>query len=195
MAYNNKDNLYSVLVKISIILTILFSGWLVWEHVSNRPLGTNEYSAANKAFKDSNYELAYKYYKNAYKVNPNDVYVIEGIARSLMELKNYNEAISYFILAIESQPNFAPAHANLGVLYDRMGDHEKAIELYSEALRLDSDLEKGMHWIDRLLYNVQEVPPTVKDRLKYLQNQYLLNENERILSVPEVDDKQLNYEK
>ena len=44
-----------------------------------------------------------------------------------MELKNYNEAISYFILAIESKPNFAPAHANLGVLYDRMGDHKRAI--------------------------------------------------------------------
>ena len=55
MAYNNKDNLYSVLVKISIILTVLFSGWLVWEHIYNRPLGTNEYSAANKAVKDSNY--------------------------------------------------------------------------------------------------------------------------------------------
>ena len=112
-----------------------------------------------------------------------------------MELKNYNEAISYFILAIEAKPSFAPAHANLGVLYDRMGNHKRAMELYSEALRLDSDLEKGMHWIDRLLYNVQEVPPTVKDRLKYLQKQYLLNEEDRILSVPDVDDKQLNYEK
>ena len=56
MTNSNDDRIYSSLVKICIILTTLFTFWLAWDHFSNRPLGYNEYSAANKAFKDKNYE-------------------------------------------------------------------------------------------------------------------------------------------
>ena len=69
------------------------------------------------------------------------------------------------------------------------------MELYEKALILDADLEKGMHWLDRLLYNVQEVPPSIKDRLVYLTEQFLLNEDQRLLSVPEIDKDQPNYER
>ena len=101
-----KDSLYSILIKISIALIVLFTSWLVWDHISN-----------------------------------------------------------------------------------------KSLELYEKALMLDADLEKGMHWLDRLLYNVQEVPPSIKDRLIYLKEQFLLNEDQRLLSVPEIDKDQPNYER
>jgi len=52
-----------------------------------------------------------------------------------------------------------------------------------------------MHWIDRLLYDVRETPPTIADRLDYLKFQMTLPENERLLSVGDIDDKQINYEK
>ena len=190
-----KDSLYSILIKISIALIVLFTSWLVWDHISNKSLGANDYSAGNKAFKDRNYEIAYKSYLRAYNLNNEDVYIIEGLARSLMELNKYEEAIKYFELAIYKDGNFAPAYANLGILYDRIGNYEKAMELYEKALMLDADLEKGMHWLDRLLYNVQEVPPSIKDRLVYLTEQFLLNEDQRLLSVPEIDKDQPNYER
>ena len=190
-----KDNLYSILIKISIAMIILFTSWLIWDHISNKPLGSNDYSAANKAFKDKNYEIAYKNYLKAYDQNNEDVYIIEGLARSLMELNKYEDAIKYFELAIYKDGNFAPAYANLGILYDRIGNHEQAMELYEQALILDANLEKGMHWLDRLLYNVQEVPPSIKDRLLYLKEQFLLNEDKRLLSVPEIDKDQPNYER
>ena len=120
----NDDRIYSSLVKICIILTTLFTFWLAWDHFSNRPLGYNEYSAANKAFKDKNYENAYKYYLKAYKLN-DDVNSVEGLARSLMELKRYHESEKYFSIAINKDSDFAPAYANLGVLYDRLGEHER----------------------------------------------------------------------
>ena len=190
-----KDNLYSILIKISIAMIILFTSWLIWDHISNKPLGSNDYSAANKAFKDKNYEIAYKNYLKAYDQNNEDVYIIEGLARSLMELNKYEDAIKYFELAIYKDGNFALAYANLGILYDRIGNHEQAMELYEQALILDANLEKGMHWLDRLLYNVQEVPPSIKDRLLYLKEQFLLNEDKRLLSVPEIDKDQPNYER
>ena len=190
-----KDSLYSILIKISIALIVLFTSWLVWDHISNKSLGANDYSAGNKAFKDRNYEIAYKSYLRAYNLNNEDVYIIEGLARSLMELNKYEEAIKYFELAIYKDGNFAPAYANLGILYDRIGNYEKAMELYEKALMLDADLEKGMHWLDRLLYNVKEVPPSIQDRLVYLKEQFLLNEDQRLLSVPEIDKDQPNYER
>ena len=195
MVNETSDPLYPVLVKICIILVILFTGWLLWEHLLNRPKGYNEYSAANKAFEDKNYESAYKKYFKAYSINDKDVYVIEGMARSLMELKRYDEAIEYFYLAINTDSSFAPAYANLAVLYDRLENHEKAIELYEKAISLDYDLQKGMHWIDRILHGFAKKPSTIKDRLQYLKEQYLIREEDRILSVPEIDDKQPNYER
>ena len=52
-----------------------------------------------------------------------------------------------------------------------------------------------MHWIDRLLYDVRTKPPTIMDRLLYLKDQMLLPEDERILSIEEINNEQINYEK
>jgi hypothetical protein len=42
---------------------------------------------------------------------------------------------------------------------------------------------------------VRETPPTIADRLDYLKLQMTLPENERLLSVGDIDDKQIIYEK
>jgi hypothetical protein len=64
---------------------------------------------------------------------------------------------------------------------------------YEKALKMEPDVAEGMHWLDRLLYNVQEKPPTVADRLEYLKKQFALPVAERVLSVPELDDEQRPY--
>ena len=68
-------------------------------------------------------------------------------------------------------------------------------EFYEIALQIDQDLSEGMHWIDRLLYDVRTKPPTIMDRLFYLKDQMLLPEDKRILSIDEIDNEQINYEK
>ena len=65
---------------------------------------------------------------------------------------------------------------------------------YQKSLELDPDVAQGMSWLDRLLYNVQERPSTVADRLKYLKQQMALPESERVLRVPEIDEQQRPYE-
>jgi hypothetical protein len=60
-------------------------------------------------------------------------------------------------------------------------------------LRLDPRVAEGMPWLDRLLYNVQETPPTIADRLAYLRKQMALPESERVLKVPEKDAGQRPY--
>ena len=196
MSVNNKtDPIYRILVRISIVLFILFSSWLIWEHFVKRPPELKHYLTANTAFKDKNYDLSLEEYFNALKYNKLDVYIIEGIARSYMELNQYLEAKEYFYMAIDLNPNFAPAYANLGVLYDRQKQYMKAITYYKKAISIDNELSEGMHWLDRLLYDVRETPPTILERSKYIEEQLKLPLNERVLSVPQLDEEQLNYEK
>jgi tetratricopeptide (TPR) repeat protein len=189
------DPVYTVLVRVSIVLFILFTGWLIWDHFINRPAEVRYYLSANTAFKDNNYEASLEQYLKAYEYNDQDVYIIEGIARSYMQLKNYDNSIIYFNLAIKLDPKFAPTYANLGVLYDRQGDYDNAIKSYQMALSIDQELAIGMHWIDRLLYDVRETPPTIADRLDYLKLQMSLPEDKRVLSIIEIDQKQINIEK
>ena len=56
MSVNNKtDPIYRILVRISIVLFILFSSWLIWEHFVKRPPELKHYLTANTAFKDKNF--------------------------------------------------------------------------------------------------------------------------------------------
>ena len=189
------DPIYSILVKISIILFILFTGWLLYDHFINRPPEMRYYLSGNTDFKDKRYDTALENYLKAFSYNQSDVYIIEGIARSYMELNDYENSLKHFLFAIKIDQEFAPAYANLGVLYDRKRDYINAIKYYDIALRLDKELSEGMHWIDRLLYDVREKPPTIMDRLNYLNDQLLLPENKRILSIDNIDEEQINYEK
>ena len=91
-------------------------------------------------------------------------------------------------------PDFAGHYAIRGIVHDRMGNHEKAMADYRDALTQDEELADGMHWLDRLLYNVPEPPPTIADRLRYLERQMALPESERLLLVPEIDASQRPYD-
>lgn len=189
------DPIYSILVRISLLLFILFTGWLIWEHFINRPQEIKYYLSANTAFKDKHYDTSLEQYLKAYEYNNEDVYIIEGIARSYMQLDDFKNAEKYFNRAIKLDPEFAPSYANLGVFYDRQKDYDNAIKFYEKALSLDQELSIGMHWIDRLLYDVRETPSTIGSRLDYLKLQMDLPEDKRLLSVKEIDQQQINYEK
>ena len=62
------DPIYIVLVRISIILFILFTGWLIWDHFINRPAEIRYYLSANTAFKDKNYDSSLEKYLKAYEL-------------------------------------------------------------------------------------------------------------------------------
>ena len=89
--YRKEDPVYNILVKISIILFILFSIWLIYDHFVKRPPEVKHYLKANNAFKDRDYELALQEYLSSLNYNNNDVYFLEGVARAYMELSFYKE--------------------------------------------------------------------------------------------------------
>jgi hypothetical protein len=74
-----------------------------------------------------------------------------------------------------------------------MGDHRKALADYKKAIELDEEILEGPGWLWRFMRNIDEKPPTIKDRAAYLEAELAKPEEERLLQVPEIDEKQRMY--
>jgi len=83
----------------------------------------------------------------------------------------------------------AGAYANRGILYDREGRFQEALADYRRALAIDAAAVEGPGVMDRILYGNAQ-PSTVAKRAAYLDAQFALPENRRLLRVPELDDRQ-----
>jgi len=83
----------------------------------------------------SNYSKeAISYYNKAIELNPKDIwfdYVNKGNAYS--NLDQFDKAIKSYQKAFIVKPHFNEAYYNLGLVYDRMGDLDKAIFYYKLA--------------------------------------------------------------
>ena len=83
-------------------------------------------------------------------------------------MQDFNKSEKIFKEVILKDNNFVAAIANLGILYDTLGNYEKAIEYYELAVSKDSKVTEGMPWIKRFLKNIQFKPSSVEERLIYL---------------------------
>jgi type IV pilus assembly protein PilF len=59
------------------------------------------------------------------------------LGKAYMRQNNYNEAMIKLNRALKEDPNYAPAHSAIAVLYDRLEEVDKADEHYRKALELD----------------------------------------------------------
>ena len=98
------------------------------------------------------------------------VYLNRG--NSLVQLKDYESAIEDYNSAIKLVPDTAEAYANRGIAFDTMGKYENAIDNYKQALKLKPDLGEPPGIFSRILWNIQEVPSTILDRLKFLEKMH-----------------------
>jgi tetratricopeptide (TPR) repeat protein len=86
----------------------------------------------------------------------------------------------------------AAAYANRGIVHDRNGRHEEALQDYLSALRTDPEPLEGPGILDRIVHQTPR-PATVAKRAAYLTEQFKLPENERVLLMPELDEKERTY--
>ncbi len=192
-----RDRRYRVLSWIAIAMAVFTVVWMLAEYldVAGKYPGRIAYREGNRAFLDGRYEEALQKYGAALSEDEQNVYAAEGIARSLQRLQRHEAALAAFDAALAIDPEFAAGIANRGILLDTMGRHADALKAYQAALALDPDLSDGMHWIDRLLYNVQVRPPTIDDRMRYLEEQLALPAHRRVLVRPLEDLLQRPYER
>ncbi len=186
--------LYNLLKWLAIFGGVLWIGFEFYRHFAGMAPGDVSFVDGKNLFKDGQYERAAEYFTDTLEQNPRHGSALRGLANSNVQLKRYDEALSAIERAIQISPKFGGNYALRGIIYDHSGRHRQAMEDYEKSLKMDPEVADGMHWLDRLLYNIQEKPPTVKDRLEYLKKQFALPESKRVLRIPEQDDKQRPYE-
>jgi tetratricopeptide (TPR) repeat protein len=93
---------------------------------------------------------------------------------------------------LTGQGTLAAAYANRGIVHDRNGRHEEALEDYRAALRTDPETLEGPGLLDRIVHGTPR-PSTVAKRAAYLEEQFKLPEDQRVMLMPEVDAKERSY--
>lgn len=153
---------------------------------------------------DGKYEKALDSFNKALEDMPNHRGALMGRALVFIQSKQYQEAIAeldYLISFLEKElkPDdptgigvLAAAYSNRGVVYDRMGQYEKALNDYVAALNTDQETVEGPGVIHKILYGSEKVS-TVRERAQYIYEQLQLPEEERLLRIPEIDAKQRMY--
>ena len=185
---------YRLFRNIAIILGLFTFFWFIYELITNYKSVNSDYLRANNYFLEKKYDEALSYYSSASKLEPTNLYALEGKARALMRLGKIKEAEELFKLILDKDKNFLPALTNLGIFYDTIGDYKNAIYYYKKALEHDKGISKGMSWIKRFLKNIQFKPSSIKDRLYYLENQLKLDKEKQNLKNKELDSKQPDFE-
>lgn len=186
--------LYRFLVWTAVVLTLAWIGWSIYDSmIAPRNPGDLAYLEGNNLFEDGHYERALAKYDEALSEDRNHIHAMRGRAQSLMQLGQSTRALTAFNTAIALTPEFGATYANRGVLHDRMGRYEKAVEDYERALALDPELAEGPHWLTRFLRNQPQKPPGVAERAAYLRGELAKPAGERLLRVPELDAEQRSY--
>ena len=97
-------------------------------------------------------------------------------------------------LVLEKDNEFVPALTNIAILYDTIGEYNKAIIYYRKALIQDKRVSKRMSWLKRFIKNIQLKPSTIQERLFYLEEQLKLDIGKRKLKNKDIDSLQPDYE-
>ena len=176
-------------------LAVLSAAWFLYDSlIAQRDPALDAQSAADRAFEDGDYERALSLYRERAALQPGNGFALRGIALSLMQLGEEEAALAAFDRAVAAEPEMAFAYANRGILQDRMGRYEAAASDYRRALALDPSVADGPHWLTRFLRKQAERPPTVADRLAYLEGELAKPPRERVFHVPEADAAQRPYQ-
>jgi len=189
-----EDRTYSLLVRVAIILGVVVFGFLVYEQFFTRDPGESAYLEGNTYFDDRNYAKALEQYDAAIRKTPGLIAAYSARGNTLRMMGRLDEAILAYEEAIARAPDFGGYYAQRGLIYDLQGKYEKAIKDYETSLKKDPEVADGVHWLTRLLYNIQDTPPTIDKRLIYLKEQMKLPPGKRVLSKPEIDGKARPYE-
>ena len=147
----------------------------------------------NYRLEDGQLDEAVKEFSEALQKNPEHAMAHLGLALTYMQMENYDVSMQELNTVIKLNPEIAAAYADRGILYDRLGKHKKALADYRKALEMDPEILEGPGWLWRFLRNIDEKPPTIKDRADYLEAELAKPEAERLLKIPEVDEKQRMY--
>jgi len=200
----NAKVLKRFIVYMAILTFIMFTVWALVRSFMNRPPGDYETEVCDNRLKDKLYDKAIQAANTALEKTPNHRGAIMCKALVFISQKMYleaNEELNYLINFLEKTiedddltgiGTLAAAYANRGIIKDRNKNYEEALQDYVKALGIDHESVAGPG-LGTIILNYKFKSSSVKERALYLNEQLQLPENERILSIKELDEGQVMH--
>ena len=191
-------------IYMAILTFVMFTVWALVRSFMNRPPGDYETEVCDLRLKDKLYDEALQSATNALKKTPNHRGAIMCKALVFISQKMYTEAteeLNYLINFLEKTienddrtgiGTLAAAYANRGIIKDRNKNYEGALQDYIKALGIDHEAVAGPG-LGAVILNYKFKSSSVRERALYLNDQLQLPENERVLSIQELDEGQVMH--
>ena len=188
----------------AILTFVMFTAWALIRSFMNRPPGDYETEVCDMRLKDKLYDKAIQAANTALEKTPNHRGAIMCKALVFISQKMYleaNEELNYLINFLEKTiedddrtgiGTLAAAYANRGIIKDRNKNYEGALQDYVKALGIDGEAVAGPG-LGTVILNYKFKSSSVKERALYLNEQLQLPENERVLSIKELDEGQVMH--
>jgi tetratricopeptide (TPR) repeat protein len=192
------------IIYMAILTFVMFTVWAFVKSFKNRPPGDYHTEVCDNRLKDKKYEKALKAANDALEKTPNHRGAIMCKALIFISKKEYPKAIdelNYLINFLENNiedddktgiGTLAAAYANRGIIKDREKKYKEALQDYIKALGIDHVAVAGPG-LGTIILNYKFKSSSVKERALYLNEQLQLPEEERILSIKEVDEGQVMH--
>ena len=191
-------------IYMAILTFVMFTVWALVRSFMNRPPGDYETEVCDMRLKDKLYDKAIQAANTALEKTPNHRGAVMCKALVFISQKMYleaNEELNYLINFLEKsledddktgKGTLAAAYANRGIIKDRNKNYEEALKDYVKALGIDHESVAGPG-LGTIILNYKFKSSSVKERALYLNEQLQLPENERILSIKELDEGQVMH--
>ena len=191
-------------IYMAILTFVMFTVWALVRSFMNRPPGDYETEVCDMRLKDKLYDKAINAANTALEKTPNHRGAIMCKALVFISQKMYleaNEELNYLINFLEKTiedddltgiGTLAAAYANRGIIKDRNKNYEGALQDYVKALGIDDEAVAGPG-LGTVILNYKFKSSSVKERALYLNEQLQLPENERVLSIKELDEGQVMH--
>ena len=191
-------------IYMAILTFVMFTVWVFVKSFMNRPPGDYETEVCDIRLKDKKYDEALEAANIALEKTSNHRGAMMCKALVFISEKKYvgaDKVLSDLIIFLEKNleeddktgiGTLAAAYANRGIIKDRNKNYEGALKDYVKALGIDHESVAGPG-LGTVILNYKFKSSSVKERALYLNEQLQLPENERVLSIKELDEGQVMH--
>ena len=191
-------------IYMAILTFVMFTIWGFVRSFMDRPPGDYETEVCDIRLKDKKYDQALEAANKALNKTQNHRGAMMCKALVFISEKKYLEAdevLSNLLIFLEKNledddktgiGTLAAAYANRGIIKDRNKNYEGALEDYVKALGIDHEAVAGPG-LGTVILNYKFKSSSVRERALYLNEQLQLPEEERVLSIEELDAGQVMH--
>ena len=191
-------------IYMAILTFVMFTIWGFVRSFMDRPPGDYETEVCDIRLKDKKYDQALEAANKALNKTPNHRGAMMCKALVFISEKKYLEAdevLTNLIIFLEKNledddktgiGTLAAGYANRGIIKDRNKNYEGALEDYVRALGIDHEAVAGPG-LGTVILNYKFKSSSVRERALYLNEQLQLPEDERVLSIEELDAGQVMH--